>query len=418
MFFRIALSGLIVVSSDLKVTGNNIANVATTGFKQSCAEFVDVFAVAFGGISDIVIGNGVKVATVAQQFTQGSIEFSERALDLAISGEGFFVTEDSSGRSYTRAGSFHVDSSGTVINNQNQRLQIFPVVNSGSASGTTAFNTGVLTNLQLATTDGFFSASTTIAAGLNLDASDSVPTTTPFDITDPTTYNSSTSIIVYDSLGSQHTASLYYVKSPTLNQWDTYMYLDGNSVNDSGGGSPTTITFANDGTLSSPATGTVNYSAVPTATLGTGAADLTLSIDYSNTMQFGSDFGVNSLSQDGFASGRLSGIDIDSEGIVFARFTNGQSDALGKIALANFPNQQGLRQLGDTSWAETFESGDVILGEPGTGSLGLLQSGALEASNVDIAAQLVQLITAQRNFQANSQVISAADTVTQTIINI
>ena len=162
----------------------------------------------------------------------------------------------------------------------------------------------------------------------------------------------------------------------------------------------------------------MQYAPIPGGTLGTGAGNLTLTTDYTNTTQFGGDFSVNSLSQNGYASGRLSGIDVDQEGTVFARFTNGQSTALGQMALANFANPQGLRQLGDTNWGATFESGSVLLGKPGTGSLGLLQSGALEASNVDISTQLVNLITAQRNFQANAKVITTADAVTQTIINI
>jgi flagellar hook protein FlgE len=205
---------------------------------------------------------------------------------------------------------------------------------------------------------------------------------------------------------------MYYVKSSTVNQWDSYMYVDGNEVA-SGGVSPVTVTFNQDGTINGPSN--ITYDAVPS---GTGALPLQLDMNYNNTTQFGSPFAVNALTQDGFTTGRLSGIDIDDEGVVFARFTNGQSNPLGKVALANFPNTQGLRQLGDTAWAQSFESGDLVLGEANTASFGLIQSGALESSNVDIAASLVKLITAQRNFQANAQVINAADTVTQTIINI
>lgn len=416
MSFRIALSGLNAASADLKVTGNNIANAGTTGFKQSRAEFADVFAVASGGSSSTASGNGVKVAGVSQQYTQGSIEYSDKPLDLAISGQGFFVLDDNGARSFTRSGSFHVDQNGTVVNNSGQNLQIFPVVGSGTSTST-AFNTGILTDLTLSTTNGAPSASTGITAGLNLNASDSVPATAVFDPADASSYNASTSVITYDSLGSTHTTSMYYVKTATLNQWDAYMYVDGNPAT-SGGVSPVTLTFGSDGALSSPASGKIAYDAIPTATLGTGAAPLSITIDYSDATQFGSQFSVNNLSQDGYASGRLSGIDINNEGVVFARFTNGQSSALGKVALANFPNQNGLRQLGDTSWAQTFESGDLVLGEPGTGSLGQIQSGALEASNVNISESLVSLITAQRSFQANAQVISAEDQITQTIINI
>ncbi|MGD8939122.1 MAG: flagellar hook protein FlgE [Gammaproteobacteria bacterium] len=422
MPFRIALSGLAAASTDLKVTGNNIANSGTTGFKQSRAEFADVYAVSFGGTTSTSTGNGVRTSTVMQQFNQGSIDFTDRALDLAISGQGFFMLQDDKGTSYTRAGSFHVDADGTVVNNINQRIQVFPTVPNTSPP---LFQT-TPTDLTLATTDGPPQATFTIDAGLNLNAEEVVPPNAPFDPADPSTYNSSTSLVVYDSLGAQHTATTFYEKTAVPNQWNTYMFVDGNFV-PSTNPAPTppvapatystvTMTFNPDGTLNSPTQ--LQYAPIPGGVLGTGSADLNLTIDYTNTTQFGGDFSVNSLSQNGYASGRLSGIDVDQEGTVFARFTNGQSTALGQVALANFANPQGLRQLGDTNWGETFESGSVLLGKPGTGSLGLLQSGALEASNVDIATELVNLITAQRNFQANAQVISAADAVTQTIINI
>jgi flagellar hook protein FlgE len=422
MPFRIALSGLAAASTDLKVTGNNIANSGTTGFKQSRAEFADVYAVTFGGTTDTSTGNGVRTTTVMQQFNQGSIDFTDRALDLAISGQGFFTLQDDKGTSYTRAGSFHVDANGTVVNNLNQRLQVFPTVPNTSPP---LFQT-TPTDLTLATTDGPPQATTTIDAGLNINAEDALPPNAPFDPADPTTYNSSTSLVVYDSLGAQHTSTMFYEKTAVANQWNTYMFVDGNFVPSANPAptppvapatySTTTLTFNTDGTLNTPTQ--VQYATIPGATLGTGAGNMDLTIDYTNTTQFGGEFSVNSLSQDGYASGRLSGIDVDNEGIVFARFTNGQSTALGQVAMANFANPQGLRQLGDTNWGETFESGSVLLGKPGTGSLGLLQSGALEASNVDIATELVNLITAQRNFQANAQVISTADAVTQTIINI
>lgn len=406
MPFRIALSGLNAAQTDLSVTGNNVANAATAGFKQARTEFADVYAVAFEGISSIATGNGVSVSSVTQNFSQGNIDFTERNLDVAVSGQGFFVVNDTSGQAYTRAGAFHIDRNGTVVNQSGQRLQVFPAVTSGG------FNTGVLSDLTLSTSDGPPQATTQIDARLNLSSADSVPSTVPFDPNDPTSFNNSTSIVTYDSLGTAHTSTLYYTKTAVANQWDTYMYTDGNAVA-SGGVSPISITFNPDGTISGPTN--VAYDAIPS---GTGALPIQVSLDYQNTTQFGSSFAVNGISQDGFTTGRLSGIDIDDEGVVFARFTNGQSNALGKVALANFPNVGGLRQLGNTSWAQSFESGDLIIGEANTASFGLIQSGSLESSNVDIAASLVNLITAQRNFQANAQVISAADTVTQTIINI
>jgi len=406
MPFRIALSGLNAAQTDLSVTGNNIANASTAGFKGARTEFSDVYAVAFEGISSLATGNGVGVTGITQNFSQGNIDFTERNLDLAVSGQGFFVVNDASGQSFTRAGAFNVDRNGYIVNQAAQRLQVFPAITGGG------FNTGVLSDVQLSTSDGPPQATTSITATLNLSSSDSVPATVPFDPADPASFNNSTSTVIYDSLGSPHTSTLYYVKSAVANQWDTYQYIDGNVVA-SGGASPVSITFNSNGTLSGPSN--IAYDAVPS---GTGALPIQIGVNYSNTTQFGSAFAVNGLSQDGFSTGRLSGIDIDDEGVIFARFTNGQSNALGKVALAGFPNVGGLRQQGNTAWAQSFESGDLILGEANTASFGLVQSGALEASNVDIAASLVNLITAQRNFQANAQVISAADTVTQTIINI
>lgn len=406
MPFRIALSGLNAAQTDLSVTGNNIANAGTTGFKRSRAEFADVYAVAFEGISDIATGNGVGVSAVSQNFSQGNIDFTERNLDLSVRGQGFFVLDDPSGQAFSRAGAFHVDRDGYVINQSAQKLQVFPAVTGGG------FNTGVLSDLQLSTSDGPPQATTGITASVNLSSSETPPATAPFDPLDPTSFNNSTSAVIYDSLGTAHTSTLYYAKTAVANQWDTYFYIDGNVV-PSGGASPVTMTFNSDGTINGPLN--ITYDAVPS---GTGADPIQLNLDYTSSTQYGSPFAVNGLSQDGFTTGRLSGIDIDNEGVVFARFTNGQSTPLGKVALANFPNVQGLRQLGDTNWAQTFESGDLLLGEANTASFGLVQSGALETSNVDIAASLVNLITAQRNFQANAQVISAADAVTQTIINI
>lgn len=406
MPFRIALSGLNAAQTDLSVTGNNIANASTAGFKGSRTEFSDVYAVAFEGISSLATGNGVAVTGITQNFSQGNIDFTERNLDIAVSGQGFFVLEDASGQSFSRAGAFHVDRDGLIVNQGGQKLQVFPAITGGG------FNTGVLSDIQLLTSDGPPQATANIDVTLNLSSSDAVPATLPFDPNDPSSFNNSTSTVVYDSLGTTHSSTLYYVKSAVLNQWDTYQYIDGNEIT-SGGVSPISVTFNPDGTLAGPAS--IAYDAVPS---GTGALPLQVDVNYANTTQFGSSFAVNGLSQDGFTTGRLSGIDIDNEGVVFARFTNGQSNPLGKVALANFANVGGLAQQGDTAWSQTFDSGDLILGEANTASFGLVQSGALEASNVDIAASLVNLITAQRNFQANAQVISAADTVTQTIINI
>ena len=399
MPFAVALSGLNAASADLNVTANNIANANTTGFKASRAEFADVFAV---GAQQI--GNGVRLGAVSQEFSQGGVDFTDRGMDLAISGEGFFTLSDNGVVKYTRAGSFGVDRDGFVVNSHNDRLQIFPPAGNGT------FNTGTLTDLQLQTTDSAPQATSTAEFGINLPANEAPPPIAVFDPNNASTYNHSTAITIYDSLGATHTATAYFIKTATANQWDARFYIDGTAV-----GGANTMTYSNQGTLSVPASGSFT---LPAYTPTTGAAPITLTTNVLTSTQYGSTFGVNTLSQDGFTSGRLSSIDVDTSGVVFARFTNGRSQALGQVALSNFANPQGLRQLGDTSWGETFTSGDPVRGSAGTSSFGLIQSGALESSNVDLTAQLVNMITAQRNFQANAQMISTADQVTQTIINI
>ena len=420
MPFRIALSGLNAASSDLKVTGNNIANAGTNGFKSSRAEFADVYATSLGGVSDTAVGGGVRLARVAQQFAQGNIEFTNNSLDLAMNGEGFFVLNDNGSQVFTRAGAFSVDRDGYVVNSAGQTLQVFQPIGDSA----TEFNTGSLSDLQISLSEGAPNATTSVDLSMNLNAGDtSAGAVAAFDPDTPSSYDYSTSYTVYDSQGTAHTATMYFLKDSVANNtWHTWMYADNGTamtnITQGGGTAYSTLVFNPDGSLA-----TVNGAATTSLTydnltMASGANDLALTIDYADMTQYGGDFSVNSLYQDGYSTGRLTGLDISDTGVVSARYTNGQSTALGKVAVASFANIQGLRQLGDTNWAETFASGGAVIGEAGTASFGLVQSGALEASNVDIAEQLINLITAQRNFQANSQVISTADTITQTIINI
>ncbi len=431
MPFRIALSGLEAASTDLQVTGHNIANAGTNGFKNSRAEFADIYANSVQDVSTTTAGRGVRVTRVAQQFSQGNIDFTENNLDLAINGEGFFILQDATGNEvYTRAGAYNVDRDGYVIDHADNRLQVF------APDGAGGFNTGTTIDLQLPLLSGTPSATTTTTASLNLDPTGTAIGAAAFDPANAATYDNATATTVYDSLGVAHTMTMYYREDTTNNNWfvwTTVLDTDGTELVMTPTTASTTVApaslaypaaqldFGTDGTLTTSsgsvdATGNVAYNAL--AMPASGADNLTITFDYSDTTQYGSNFAVNNLTQDGYAPGRLSGVDIDNSGVVAARYTNGQSDILGEVALAKFNNQQGLRQIGDTQWAETYEAGDVQRGEPGTSSLGLIQSGGLENSNVDIAEQLVNLITAQRNFQANAQVITTADTITQTIINI
>ena len=404
MPFAIALSGLNAASADLGVTANNVANVNTTGFKESRAQFSEVFAVGTQSVSSSASGSGVRISAIAQQFTQGNIDFTDNALDLAIGGEGFFVISDDGARSYTRAGAFGVDNQGYVVNAQGARLQAYPY------AGNDLFNTGTPQDLQLQIGANPPAETTRADLGINLPANAPLPANPVFDPLDPSSFNHTTSVTVYDSLGAAHTATVYFIKDAVPNTWNTQVEIEGTPV---AGAVP--IVFNPDGSLNTPAGGLMPLGAYDP---GTGANPITMSLNFGTATQYGNNFGVNSLSQDGFTTGRLTGVSVDSEGVVFARFTNGQSTSLGKLALANFVNPQGLQQLGDTAWGESFQSGDALLGEAGTASFGNIQSGALESSNVDLTAQLVQMITAQRNFQANAQMISTADTITQTVINI
>ncbi|MEM1174628.1 MAG: flagellar hook protein FlgE [Pseudomonadota bacterium] len=403
MVFAVALSGLNASSDDLAVTANNVANVNTNGFKRSRTEFAEVFATGVQSVQQS--GAGVKVADISQQFSQGNIDFTDSALDLAIAGEGFFVLSQNGARNYSRAGSFSLDREGFVVTSSGARLQSYP------SAGNGLFNTGTPQDLQLITGASAPQATNSAQLGINLPANAPVPVNPVFDPLDASSFNHTASFTAYDSLGTALTATVYFIKDAAPNTWNTEVQIDGTPVS----AAAPQISFNPDGTLNTPLGGLLPLNAFPVTT---GADPLNITLDFSVSTQFGNAFGVNSLSQDGFTTGRLTGLSVSDEGVVFARFTNGQSTELGKLAMANFTNTQGLQQVGDTNWAESFQSGDALLGEAGTASFGNIQSGALESSNVDLTAELVNMITAQRNFQANAQMISTSDAVTQTIINI
>ena len=407
MSFRIALSGLNAAQASLDVTANNIANANTTGFKLSRTEFTDVYATAFGSIGSLDTGAGVRLSSVSPLFTQGNIDFTGNALDLAVNGEGFFVLNDQGTNAYSRAGAFQVDRDGYVVNVSGQRLQAYPALNTAG----TSFSTAALSDLQLIATNTPPNPTSAAEISLNLEAGATPLGAGTIDPADPATYSYSTALTSYDSLGQSHSTSLYFrMIDPTTRTWDVRAITDGDVAQ-----SPAvqTLTFDNMGQLTTAQP--VNFGSYDP---GNGASAMNIDFDFTGTTQFGSTFAVNSLFQDGYTTGRLSGLDIDDTGVVLTRFSNGQSSALGRVALANFPNAQGLVPLGDSTWGESYQAGDRILGEPGAGNFGFLQSGALESSNVEITEELVNLITAQRSFQANAQVISAADTLTQAVINI
>jgi flagellar hook protein FlgE len=539
MSFNIALSGIRAASQDLAVTGNNIANASTNGFKESRTEFGDVYTSSVGNSGSLSVGSGVRVSNVAQQFGEGNISFTDNLLDLAVSGTGFFVTSTNGEQGFTRAGTFGVDEDGFVVNNSNGRLQGFGVDDNGNTNNLIddiAVSSG---NLQPQTTGqvnteinldsreappqtaytipdadiaGIDAAGATItvtnpqgtaaalvlstnaAAGDDTAASISTLlnnalgitsqvnaagdveiildegyelTTDPtaaldiaqstafadigFDPLDSNTFNHATPTIIYDSLGNSHVLQQYYIKQPydpnnpaaqPANTWEVVSLVDGQNV-----GAPTdpldpvatatlavqSLFFNPNGTFDSVASGDIdivnwtplNANGTPVGAIGPldtaapiGTESSNFNISLIGSSQVSGDFEVRAGSQDGTTTGRLAGLSINDEGVLVARYTNGQNRDLAQIALADFANPQGLSSTGNTSWSETSDSGVPLIGQPGTASLGLIESGALEDSNVDLSEQLVNLIIAQRNFQANSKTIETADSVTQTIINI
>jgi len=422
MSFQQGLSGLNASSKNLEVIGNNIANANTFGAKTSRAEFADMYSSAVNGTGVNAIGIGVNLAAVAQQFTQGSITTTENPLDLAINGNGFFQVSDGKNPTmYTRNGQFKADKDGFLINNQQQKLMGYPA----DAQG--VIQPGLAVPLQLPTAGITPSATSKIKLEMNLDsrAATTLPASGPqIDFSDATTYNNATSVTAYDAKG-QDVALTYYFQKAGTDQWNVYVAANGVSILDNGGAPPvptpvTTIQFpANGGTPTAPA-GPVAIN-IPATTNAAGAALLPIagvSLDLGGATQYGSQFGVTDLSQNGYAAGQLTSVSVENSGIVLARYSNGQSKPAGQLEIANFRNPQGLEPLGGNAWARTYRSGDPVVGVPGDGNLGLLQAGSLEESNVDLTGELVSMITAQRVYQANAQTIKTQDQILQTLVNL
>lgn len=419
MGFSTALSGLAAAANNLTVTGNNIANANTNGFKESRAEFADAYASSVGGVSRTQPGSGVTVATVAQQFNQGNLDLTGNDLDLAINGEGFFTLTDNpadlNSLVYTRAGAFGVNKDSIVTNSQGQALLAYKPNGTTVADG---FSAGVLTTISLDTGAGLPTATSKVDASVNLDAN-SPAITAAFDPLDSSTYTNQTSVTIYDSLGVSHKLTTYFVAgtaTPPTRNWTTHHYITDDPLAPvSVDTAPATLTFDSNGKLTVPANGQVALAAYIT---GTSAANITARMDYSGSTHLSSPFSVNTLKQDGLAAGRLTGISIDDGGVIFARYSNGGTLPLGKVALTRFANPQGLTKLGDTTWGQSSASGVPIPGGGGESKFGLIQSGSLEQSNVDLSEQLVNLIIAQQTYQANSQTISTENSNIQTILNI
>ena len=418
MSFQTGLSGLNASSRNLDVIGNNIANANTTGMKTSRAEFSGLVSSALGAASSGGSGIGVEVANVAQLFTQGNISTTGNNLDAAINGSGFFqLTQNDGTPAYTRDGSFKLDKNGFLRTNSGANVMGYPTDVTGKPTSSS------IQKLQLPTNAPIAAKSTgTITAELNLDSRATLAAGVPAVVGPPavaaipatprTTYG--TALTVYDSQGTPVNVNLYFEKmAPTgsgataADNWDVYDVA-------TGGTKLFTMSFDSTGKLTAPTT-------APTLTIATPSAvtpDISATLDISKVTQYGTSFAVSNLTQDGYAPGELIGINIGDDGVITTRYSNGQTQSTGQLALADFRNIQGLTPLGGNAWASNNESGLPVQGAPGQGKFGILRAGALEESNVDLTSELVNMMTAQRAYQANAQTIKTQDQVLSTLVNL
>lgn len=468
MAFQQALSGLNSASKAIDATSHNIANSSTVGFKASSAHFGDVYAASLNGAGASQIGVGVGVVAVQQQFAQGNITSTNNPLDISINGAGFFRMDQDGVTTYSRNGQFHLDKNGFVINDQSMKLTGYAVQNSVIApstpgplqisasdlkpvetgTGTSLGFQGVKANLQLDSRDtgkdpasvgaaavaAFYAAAgvtaatatpaqVTAATAAGTAATAAAPV---FDPKAPLTYNYSTALSIYDSLGNPHNLTMYFVKNANQGEWEVHMNVDGTSEANVNVGVAGLLHFDKQGKLDSgsPMNVNIDLDAVNTALglplnakspIGTATG---FSLDFTGSTQYGSKSGNNSLTQDGYTSGHLVGLSAGADGVIQGRYSNGQTLAQGQIVLANFTNPNGLQSLGNNQWNETSTSGAALVGAPNTSNLGGLSSSSVEESNVDLTFELVNLITQQRNYQANAQSIKTQDQIMQTLVNL
>ena len=428
MSFYTSLSGLKAAQTDLGTVSNNVANVSSYGFKKSRAEFGDIMTTARNAP-----GQGTRLQGIQQQFTQGGFESTSRELDLAIAGQGFLVTRDSltgGNTQFTRNGSLSIDANRYLTDSAGGYVQVMPVDANGNI---TAGGLSSTQNLQLPLTNGVPRPTTKITLGVGLPSSADIPADRAaytsakpysFDRLDPNSYNYSSQTTVYDSAGKAIPATLYFtrttstIKGDATNSWQARLFVGDKQVSaDPASSTPTplTLTFDKNGAITSP-TGPVAFG----STFPTGAsAPLNLTLDFgAATNQSTGTFTMGSVEQDGFSAGKLNDVAIGKDGLVTATFSDGTTQALGKVAIANFSNPSGLRQKGDAHWTVTGDSGAAEIGQAGTDGFGSIQSGALERANVDITEELVSLISAQRNFQANAKAIETSNTMTTAILNL
>lgn len=412
MGYQQGLSGLSASSNDLDVIGNNIANANTVGFKQSTAQFADLYANTIATSVNDQIGIGTQLSGVQQDFKQGTFNTTGQALNVAINGTGFYQMSNNGAQTYSRNGVFQLDKNGFITNSEGLQLMGY------AANANGVINSAQTVPIQVPTTNIAPIATQNITAQLNLNSQDTVPSVTPFSATNSSTYNYSTSIQAYDSLGGSQQVNMYFVKT-AANAWDVYSGPASGAISKVG-----SVGFSTAGALTStsatapatsPSTGLISFT-VPNTDGSTTPQTLTLNM--TGTTQYGGKDGVTNLSQDGFATGELTNFAIGADGTISGTYSNGRTQALGQIVLANFNNPNGLQNLGNNEFGETAASGVPQISAPGSTNHGTLTGGAVENSNVDLTSQLVDLITAQRNYQANAQTIKTQQAVDQALINL
>lgn len=410
MSFQQGLSGLSAASQTLEAIGHNVANANTVGFKQSQVQFADVYAGTLTGSSANQVGIGTQVARIAQLFSQGNISQSDNPLDMAISGNGFFRMSTNGAITYTRNGQFSLSKEGYIENAAGARLTGYLADSNGVIA------VGAPSELVISKTDLAPSATSEYDLKLTLDSRKDALDATAFDPDDTTTYSDSTSTSVYDSLGNTHILRTFYVKTDA-GEWSVFATNDGVPIGYTAGDTPVavgTLSFGTGGALTTtPTTMTVEMAVT------TGAATpYTITIDHAGTQQFAQDFTVSSQLADGYAAGTLVDFSVSNNGEIVGRYSNGQTSLLGQVILTNFANPNGLQNIGNNQWVETSESGVPLIGTPGSGVLGAVQSSRIEESNVDLTEELVNMITAQRYYQANAQTIKTQDQILQTLVNL
>ncbi len=453
MSFQQALSGLSAAQVSLDTIGNNVANASTVGFKGSTAEFADLYANTLNGAASDQVGMGVRVAQVAQSFSQGNITTTSNPLDIAINGEGFLRVDNGGAISYSRNGQLQIDKNGFLVNSSGAKITgygVLPAVPASANSPGTppTMAQGTLTDLQVNTTTSQPNATALVSSTLNLNATEPslAQATNPiaFDPTNPNSYSNSTTATVYDSQGNTHNLTTYYVNNTaagsTTPTWTVYATLDQGTVatqNNALGIGTTqagitppsvatpypsiTLTFNSSGALTSPTAPADLFLSYPTPGVTSGnwtANPLNITLNLGNTTNYNTAFAVNTLSQDGYGAGQLTNFSIGSDGVINGNFTNGQSQPLGQIVLANFTDPNALTPIGNNAWGQSAGSGQPLVGVPGSGVLGQLQGSAVESSTVDLTAELVNMITAQRAYQANAQTIKTEDQILQTITSL